>query len=216
MSFDSDTNLLTVILSNEASYEGDPDAGHLLTGLGFNLPPGVSIEDVPVHDSLVSLLGRSVIVDPIVDPDGTTGILLSQDDWGYANEAMGHFVTTAQLTTNTVLSCMKADAAVTFAGHAASNALMDAFDYGLQGLELTPGHPVKRSIRNAVAFNLYLDGPTGTDLLSYVKDHAVVVSYGSPTSSVIVVPVPEPATSSACVALLAALVIFRLRRRRAG
>ena len=37
MSFDSASKLLTVILSNEASYVGDPNAGHLLTGLGFNL-----------------------------------------------------------------------------------------------------------------------------------------------------------------------------------
>jgi hypothetical protein len=211
MSFKSATNLLTVILSNEASYEGEPDAGHLLTGLGFNLPPGVSIQDTSGQDSSISLPDESVII----YPNGTIGISLSQDNWGFANHAMGHFSTEAQSTVGTVLSCMNADSEVTFAGNAASNALMDAFDYGLQGQEPTPGHPTKATIRNGLVFSLYLDGPTGTeaDLVSYVGDHAVVVSYGSPTGSIIV---PEPATSSTCIALLAALVIFRLRRRRAG
>jgi hypothetical protein len=213
MSFDSGSKLLTVILGNDASYVGDPDAGHLLTGLGFNLLPGVSIQDTPERDSSISLAAGSVIV----DPDGTSGISLSQDDWGYANGPTGgHFVDPAQSSTNTVLSCMKADSAVTFAGHAASNALMGSFDYGLQGLEPTPGHSEKRSIRNAVVFSLYLDGPSGTNwdgLLSHVEDNAVVVSYGSPTGSA---KVPEPATSAMCVALLAAFVVFRPRRRRAG
>ncbi|MCX7424763.1 MAG: hypothetical protein NTW96_03920 [Planctomycetia bacterium] len=86
----------------------------------------------------------------------------------------------------------------------------------MQGPEPTRGHPAKATIRNGLVFSLYLDGPAETDwdsLLSHVQDNAVVVSYGSPTGSVMV---PEPATSSTCVALLAALVIFRLRRRRAG
>ena len=81
MSFDSATKLLTVILSNEASYAGEPDAGHLLTGLGFNLPPDVSIEDVPGRDS--SDLSSRRIGDRRSRRDHRD--LLSQDDWGYAN-----------------------------------------------------------------------------------------------------------------------------------
>lgn len=214
MSFDSATKLLTVVLSNESSYAGSPDAGHLLTGLGFNLPTGVSIEDIPGagRDSTVQLTAGSVIIDPVSDPNGTSGILLTQDDWGYANGVKGgHFVTAARLSTNTVLSSMKPDAEVTFAGNSAKK--LETFDYGLQGLDPTPGHPQKSSIRNSVTFSLYLDGSPATDwdgLLSYINGNAVVVSYGSPRCSS--QPVPEPGVFTACLVLFAALTVFRSRR----
>ena len=88
MSFNATSKLLTVVLSNEASYAGGTDAGHLLTGLGFNLLPGVSIEDTGptgVRDSSIQLHGGSVIINPESNPSPF------QDVWGYANEAMGHF-----------------------------------------------------------------------------------------------------------------------------
>ena len=217
MSFDAASKLLTVLLSNNARYAGSSDAGHLLTGLGFSLLPEVSIMDTgPTggRDSSIWLPAGLVIIDPVSDPNGTSGIPLSQDDWGYANGgAMGHFLDPGESTTNTVLSTMKSDTAVTFAGNAASNALLDAFDYGLQGLAPTPGHSNKRSIRNALAFDLYLEGPAGTDwsgLLAHIEANPVVVSYGSPGCSTI----PEPATLSLCLALFGIVMIFRLRRCR--
>ncbi len=217
MSFDTTSKLLRVVLSNDASYTGSPDAGHLLTGLGFNLLPGVFIEDTAGRDSSIRLPDGSVIIDPKHDPNGTSGIPLSQDDWGYVTGgAMGHFLTPAESTINTVLSTMKADAAVTFAGNAASNALMGSFDYGLQGLEPTPGHPVKWSIRNALAFDLYLHGPAETDwldLLAHIEANPVVVSYGSPGTSSIAVP--EPTTLAMCLALFGVALVFRLRHSRA-
>ena len=212
MSFDATSKMLTVVLSNEACYTGTPDAGHLLTGLGFTLLPGVSIEDTAGRNSAIRLPAGSVIIDPVTDPNGTSGILLSQNDWGYVNGgAMGHFLDPGESTVNTVLSTMKSDSAMTFAGNAASNALMDSFDYGIQGLAPTPGHSNKRSIRNALAFDLYLDGPAATDwngLLANIKACPVVVSYGSPGSFI---AVPEPATSSMCLVMFGVVLIFRLR-----
>jgi hypothetical protein len=218
MTLDTMAKRLTVTLSNEASYSGSPDAGHLLTGLAFNLPTGVVIQDTPTRDSRIWLPAGSIILDPKKDPTGASGIALTQDDWGYASGvASGHFVTEAVLDTNTVLSTMNSDAAFTFSGSPASNSLLDAVDYGLQGLAPAPGHSEKRSIRNAVGFELYLDGPATTDwdnLLSYIQDHAVVVSYGSPTGSTGSI-VPEPASAMLCFSLGSMLLAFCWRRRQA-
>ena len=109
---------------------------------------------------------------------------------------------------------MNADAAVTFAGNDGPDKKMDGVDYGLQGLDPTPGHSSKPSIRNALAFDLYLNGPAGTDwsgLLAHIEAGPVVISYGSPGSS----SVPEPATLAMCLALFGAGLLFRLRSCRA-
>ncbi|MBN2291937.1 MAG: hypothetical protein JXM70_05895 [Pirellulales bacterium] len=211
MSFDVISKKLTVLLSNDASYMGSPDAGHLLTGLGFNLLPGVFIEDTLSRDSSILLPDGASIIDPRESSD----IMLSQDDWGYVTGgSMGHFTTVAKSATNTILSTMNSDSAVTFAGNAASNSLMDSFDYGLQGLDPTPGHSTKRSIRNALEFEIYLTGPADTDwngLLAYIDANPVVASYGSPGTSV-TVPVPEPAMPMMCLALFGVTMVLRSRR----
>ena len=209
MTFDDSSKLLTVVVTNESCYAGGCDAGHLLTGVGFNLMPGVVIEDSGARNSAIWLPDGSAVV----DPKNPGVIALSQNDWGYAiNGAMGHFLDPAELTTNTVLSTMNSDAATTFAGNPASNDLMDSFDYGLQGLAPTPGHSKDRSIRNSIGFDLYLDGPAGTDwsnLIDYIQANPVVVSFGSPQCST--ATVPEPAVSLMSLMVFAFALFLRRR-----
>ena len=112
---------------------------------------------------------------------------------------------------------MNADAAVTFAGNTASNASMDAFDYGLQGLEPTPGHPAKRSIRNARRVQP-LSGRAGRDGLGQLAFPCARPIRLSSATARLPVPswFPSRPRRRACVALLAALAVFGLRRRRGG
>lgn len=64
MEFNTGTSLLTVTLTNASGLTtgGTASASNLLTGLGFNLPEGVTIIDTPSQDSRIVLGADSIIL----------------------------------------------------------------------------------------------------------------------------------------------------------
>jgi hypothetical protein len=190
MTFDEAIGLLTITLTNTSGLTTGKtaSASNLLTGIGFDLPDGISIIDNMAHDSLIYL------------PSGSkSSKAFSQNAWGWSQSLEGgHFSEKGVLPVDVVLSSMKADGATTFGGLTNGSNKMGGTDFGLQSFWGSPGPSSEASITSSIAFKIYLS-KVQTSLVSYIENHGVVVEYGSPSNATgirntPVSQVPEPAT----------------------
>jgi hypothetical protein len=204
--------VLDVTVRNTTNTPGSgPDAGWVLTGLGFNLPNGMTIVDTSSMNSSIALPSGSSVV-----PSST----FSQDAWGYTTMSSGivkkgHFKSIADdgfavNAVNTTLSTLKEDVGdKTFGGSSANT--VGLFDYALQSASAPAGPtPQGPYIEDSLNFKLYLSGAYDGDLLDYIQEHRIVAAFGSPTQSV----VPEPSTLAALIGTALVGGILALRRRR--
>lgn len=177
--------VLTVALVNTSGpTTGDiKNASNLLTGLGFMLPDGVSIDR---FGSSISLPEGSRVIG---------GGAFSQNIWGWGSGSPGgHFDDPGVLPVNLTLSAMAADADYTFSPWSWKSSILGGTDYGLQSSTGSPANGAR--ILPGIVFNLGLQGASG-DLLSFIDANGVVLTYGSPDclqGQLNVQPVPEPET----------------------
>lgn len=201
-------NTLTILLTNTSTslaFEGN-GANNLLTGLGFNLPTGVTI-----------LSGTATV------PGGVTNIgfdVLATNvggEWGYANSpiASGHFDgSPSTLGYSTVISADTADVQSLFGGLdlGAPNNGIDGPDFGLLSASLAnTAAGGNEAIQNTLTIVLTLGGTLPNDLLSQIEAKPVALAFASPDQTVL------ESSEPAAVALFGigslGLVWFTRRRR---
>jgi len=204
MTFDSATGLLTVLLTNTSGTTTGttPNASNLLTGVGFNLPDGVSVIDTAANNSTIAI------------PDGSMesagGNSFNQDRWGWGTTIAGHYDEPGVLPVNLILASMGADTDQTFDPPEGN---LGGTDWGLLSKTGSPanGDWIKDSIR----FSIYLSGVADpTNLLTFIQSEAVVVEYGSPAELQGQVFTPEPASMLLMGAGLMTWGVIHRRRRR--
>lgn len=189
--------VLTVMVTNTSSANPGTDAGLLLTGMGFNLPSGLSIA------------GGSV------DMTGSDAVNFSfpaggdiSDQWAYANgnPTGGHFDGIsgggdgpAVNTVNAIVSSHHVDGKIPFSGSGISNGP----DYGIVS-DATFDSGSLEAIRDHATFSITLSGTVPGDLVTQIDAAPIVLAFGSPTAST----VPEP-SAFAMFGLIFAGVIGR-------
>ena len=206
-SVDGTHGLLTVTLTNTSGLTTGttPSASNLLSGIGFNLPEGVSVVDNATYNSSIAL------------PAGSSafGGTFSQTVWGWGTTIGGHYDDPGVLGVNLILSTNTADTSTTFGG----DANLDGPTWGLQSATGSPTN--SPYIKPSISFSIYLAYASApSNLLQYIQSGAVVVEYGSPADAQgqITPPsgkVPEPMTLILYgLGFAGAGVYTRIRRRK--
>lgn len=204
MTFSS--GVLTVVLTNTSTGVTNGDAStNLLTGIGFNLPSGVSIGS----GSVAVTSGSSG-----VNWSGTGGDDVS-GEWGYDNDPLdsGPFQNPAitASSVNTATTAMVASSSDKFSSTPLFNpATLDGPEFGLLSgsvADSTAGGLY--AVQDSVTLSLNLSGSYSGDLVQFIDGNDVVLSWGSPNSST----VPEPATMAVIGAGLVGLGVLRRRRK---
>ena len=197
-------NVLTITLTNTSSASTGDSAGNLLTGIGFNLPNGVTIggggATVPLMSSAI---GFSLPVDRDIS-----------EEWGYANlPSSGHFhgAIPGQGPVNTAVSSHRTDVTDQFApGSLGSPGHLGGPDFGLLSGNLpASAGGGQESVQQALVLTLTLDGTIPADFLAGINDGTVALAFGSPTASSVV---PEPASMALGALGLAGMAFIRRRR----
>jgi hypothetical protein len=205
MTFDSGSNTLTIVLTNTSSGVTNGDAStNLLTGIGFNLPTGVAIGS----GSASVAAGSGVNWDTSVSGTDVSG------EWGFDNDPLnsGPFqdpgITASSV--NTATTAMEASTTDKFSDTPLFNPdTLDGPEFGLLSgsVDASTAGGLK-AIQDTVTMSVSLSGTYSGDLLQFIDDNDVVLSFGSPNSST----VPEPATMAVIGAGLVGLGVMRRRR----
>ncbi len=204
MTFASNTNTLTIVLTNTSSDLAGDGAGILLTGLGFQLPTGVSIAS-----------GTAVIApySTGVNFTGVAGTDVSKE-WGYDNSPLNSGVFQSGLfgllTYNTVVGSMVSITTNQFAAGSIDNAPpgLAGPDFGLVSKSETGAlGNGNEAIRSSIIITLVLTGAS-LNLVDSINAGSVGVSFGSPNA------VPEPPLLS--LLLVPGLAGLYLARKRAA
>jgi hypothetical protein len=202
-------NILSVLLRNTSTGEAGDAAWNLLTGLGFNLPRGVTIASnpSPTNHSAVLPAGSSGAysdgpdVFPLSPGDDVSG------EWGWG-QGIGQFNTVVPGLVGWDISCMQASTSSLFSGTpVAPPSVLDGPEFGLLSGSLSTSEAGGLNyIQDALLFQLVLEGTYAGDLIEYIDDHDVVIAFGSPDS------IPDASTlfllGSAC------LIGFAASRKR--
>jgi hypothetical protein len=191
---------LTITLTNISSDLAGDGAGILLTGIGFELPTGVSIT------------GGKVIIgvgSTAVNFAGGAGTDVSQE-WGFDNSPLNSGVFQSGLPVlsyNTVVGAMTSITTNQFAAGSLDGkpAGLAGPDFGLISALETGSIGSNEAIRNSLVITLALGGTIPSDLLASIEKGHVGLSFGSPN------PVPEPLTLSLLLPGLAGLYFARKR-----
>lgn len=194
-------SVLTVELQNTSGNTGTPgDAGNLLTGIGFNLPAGVTISG-----GSATIAAGSVAV-------GFSGTDISQE-WGFENTiTSGHFmVPPATLSVNRAVSTMVADVAGKFAaGSIDSPFNLAGPSFGLNSAANAGGG--LPYVQDSIVITLNLDGAIPANLLSQIDGDAVILTFGSPVNSSLL-SVPDSGNTLLLLgAVLAGIALVGIRR----
>ena len=195
-------NTLTIVLRNTSTATGaTPGSFNLLTGLGFNLPTGVSI-----GSGSAALTAGSTGV----NWDNTVlGNNVSQE-WGYDNNPIsnGPFQDVTTLDVNTAVSSMTSTSDIKFQpGQLLPPEVLNGPEFGLLSAAVSPSEAGGlNAITDSVTITLNLSGTITGDLLAFIDSHDVVLSFASPNT------VPEGG-STAILLGLALLGFGGLRRK---
>jgi len=183
----SSGNQLTITLTNTSGIASSIASENLLTGIGFSLP------NLTIIDGDVSMAGSTAVKFDAPGDDDVSG------EWGYDNNPIttGPFQpgagSSAGLVSevNTVVSSMISTSETRFSHHKiAKPSVLAGPEFGL--LSSYPGSSAGGlyAIQDSVIITLILSGVYSGDLVDYIDNHDVVLSFGSPDHT----SVPEPAT----------------------
>lgn len=206
MTYDSGTKVLTIVLTNTSTGSAGPQgADNLLTGIGFNLPDGLSIVGGSANMTGSSAIGFSF-------PSGGD----VSEEWGFDTPDLdsGALLDLATGTYNAAASSMESQTTNQFqAGSIASPPNLDGPDFGLLSKALSGavlGSGVE-GIQDSLTITLQLSGNFGGDLLSFIERHDVALTFGSPNAGRDNV-VPEPGSWALVCGALGAGWFWRRRR----
>lgn len=180
-------NQLIITLTNTSGLASSEASNNLLTGLGFYLP------DLGILSGSVSMAGSTAINFTAPGDNDVSG------EWGYDNNPItsgpfqpgGGSEAGIVSTVNTVVSAMVSTSETRFSNNTIANPeVLAGPEFGL--LSSFPGSDGGGlyAIQDSVIITLTLSDVYAGDLVSFIDDHDVVLSFGSPDHT----SVPEPAT----------------------
>jgi hypothetical protein len=188
---------LTITLTNISSDLAGDGAGILLTGIGFELPTGVSITGgkaiIGVGSTAVNFAGTDV-----------------SQEWGFDNSPLNSGVFQSGLPVlsyNTVVGAMTSITTNQFAAGSLDGqpAGLAGPDFGLISALETGSIGSNEAIKSSIVITLNLSSWLTQDQFNSIKNGNVGLSFGSPN------PVPEPFTLSLLLPGLAGLYFARKR-----
>jgi hypothetical protein len=205
MTFSGSTLTITLTNTSQNGAATSDTSGNLLTGVAFNLPTGLS-----VTGGSVSMTG-STAVNFVAPADGDVS-----KEWGYDSNPLesGAFLDLATTSTNTAVSSMESQTTNQFhSGSLFQPVNLDGPDGGLlSGNDTTGLGGGVEGITDHVVITLNIAGTYSGNLLSYIDDNGVVLSFGSPTTTG--QRVPEPGTLLLLGSGLCGLALMRRRQRQ--
>ncbi len=192
---------LTIVLRNTSTATGaTPGSFNLLTGVGFNLPTGVTIGS-----------GSAALTAGSTGVNWNSAVLgnnVSQE-WGYDNNVTsGPFQDVTTLDVNTAVSAMTSSSDSKFqAGQLLPPEVLNGPEMGLLSAAVSTSEAGGLyAITDSVTISVNLSGSYGGDLLAFIQANPVVLSFASPNA------VPEGG-STAIMLGLALLGFGGLRRK---
>lgn len=198
--FNPSTYELIITLINttpKTAFSGESSSAWF-TGLGIYLPAGLSVTG-----------GKVELTDGSAVYKGTTLVYTAPFDvsqeWGYMNGTSGHFNDfSGYFDTNTQFSTMVADTDTKFASGSLDSVIdLDGPPWGL--LSSDPG---AYGIVNGITITASLTGSYSGDLETFINDHDVVFTFGSPNA------IPEPSTMILLGSSLIAVGILGRRKTK--
>ena len=177
------SNVLIVTLTNTSANLGviDNFASALLTGVGFNLPGGVTITG-----GNVTIPSGSNLINPPASYNLNT-------QWGWGGN-QSPFQTGAYVIGTIGFNASTLQASITkdFTGTTTPPANVDGPFWGLLSASQSTSQPNQQYIIDSIVIAFNLSGFSGseTDLINFINENDVALAFGSPTANTI----PEPAT----------------------
>lgn len=200
------SGVLTILLKNTSADAAGSAAGVLLTGIGFQLPTGVTLTGGAAY------MGTSATAVGFTAPANRN----ISSEWGYDASPLhsGMFKDGAAFSYNTVVASMESMTTNQFASGSLGNPPnLGGPDFGvISALETNAGG--QEAIRDTIRITLNLQGAL-SDIVSRIEAGNVGLSFGSPNAS-LTTKVPEPGSLSLLLVGVGALGAAIRRRTRQG
>lgn len=186
---------LTIVLTNTSTGPtGGTSATNLLTGIGFNLPTGVTIAN---NSTINAVTGTAV------------GGTLTDAAWGGGNNpqsAINNITTGGDV--NASASTLQAYIDFDLAGTVKPPANVDGPGFGILSANVANAGGLPY-LAGSATITLALAGTLPGDLLNQINNGWVVLTFGSPDTA----RVPEPSSLMLVGAVLASLTVVAIRKR---
>jgi hypothetical protein len=194
-SFTLSGSTLTIVLTNTSSgATGGTSATNLLTGIGFNLPTGVTIAN---NAGVNTVAGTAV------------GGTLTDSTWGAGNNpqsAINNITTGGDV--NASAATLQAFIDFDLAGVVKPPANVDGPGFGILSANVSDAGGLQY-LNGSATITLALAGGVPGNLLDQINNGWLVLTFGSPTVST----VPEPPSLVLVGTVLAGLAVVAIRKR---